>query len=56
MPHLFEDEAEVVADGAHDGVYLVCETSLEEVPAPVAIFLVVSDDRPNRRSPASAPS
>ena len=39
-----EDEAEVVADGAHDGVDLIAEAALEEVSAQMAVCLAVSDD------------
>ena len=31
VPQPLEDEAEVVADGAHDGVDPIAETALEEV-------------------------
>ncbi len=39
-----EDEAEVVADGAHDGVDLVAAAAVQEVSPKMAIGLAVADD------------
>ena len=44
FPQPLEDESEVVADGAHDGVDLVSEAALEEVSPQMAVCLAVSDD------------
>ena len=44
MPQPFEYEAQVVADGAHDGVDLVAEAAVQEVSAQMAVRLAVSDD------------
>ncbi len=39
-----EDEAHVVADGAHDGVDLVAEAAVQEVSVQMAIGFAVTDD------------
>ncbi len=43
MPQPLEDEAQVVADGAHDGVDPVAEAAVQEVSAEVAIGLAMTD-------------
>ncbi len=45
FPQPLENEAEVVADGAHDGVDVVAEAAVQEVAAEMAVGLAVSDDR-----------
>ena len=40
----FLDEAEVVADGAHDGVDAVAEAAVQEVAAEMAVCLAMTDD------------
>ncbi len=44
FPQLLEDEAQVVADGAHDDVDLVAEAAFQEVAAQVAVGLATADD------------
>ncbi len=44
FPQPLEDEAEVVADGAHDGVDLVAVAALEEVSGQVAVGFAMADD------------
>ena len=44
FPQPLEDEAQVVADGAHDGVDLVAVSALEEVAAQVAVGFAMTDD------------
>ena len=44
FPQPLEDEAQVVADGAHDGVDLVAEAAFQEVAAEMAVHLAMSDD------------
>ncbi len=44
FPQPLEDEAQVVADGAHDGVDVVAEASMQEVAAQMAVGLAMSDD------------
>ena len=44
FPQPLEDKAQVVADGAHDGVDVVAEAAFEEVAAQVAVGLAMSDD------------
>ena len=45
MPQPPEDEAEVVANGAHHGVDLVAEASFEEVSVEMAVGFTMADDR-----------
>jgi hypothetical protein len=40
-----EDEAEVVADDAHDGVDLVAEAAFEEIAVQMAVGLAMTDHR-----------
>ena len=44
FPQPLEDEAQVVADGAHDGVDLVAVVAVQEVAAQVAVGLAMADD------------
>ena len=44
FPQPLEDEAEVVADGAHDGVDSVAVTALEEVAPEMAVHLAMTDN------------
>ena len=41
----FEDEAQVLAYGAHDGVELVALAALEEVAAQMAVGFAMADHR-----------
>ena len=52
FPQPSEDEAQVVAYGAHDSVDLVAETAFEEVPPQVAVDFVVADDGLDGRAAA----
>ncbi len=56
FPQPLEDEAEVVADGAHDGVDLVAEAAFEEVSAQVTVGLAVADDGLDGGSPSELAS
>jgi len=44
FPQPPEDEAEVVADGAHDGVDVVSAAAVQEVSAQVAVGFAMADD------------
>ncbi len=44
FPQPLEDEAEVVADGAHDGVDLVAAASVQEVAPQMAVGFAMADD------------
>ncbi len=46
-----EDEAQVVVDGAHDGVDLVAEATFEEVAAQMAVGLAMADHHFDGGSP-----
>ncbi len=48
----FEDEPQVVTDGAHDGIDLVTEAAFEKVSAHVTVTFAMADDRFNGRSSA----
>ena len=50
MPQPSEDEAEVVAGGAHDGVDLVAGAAFEEVSAQAAVGFAIADHRLDGRS------
>ena len=52
FPQPLEDEAQVVADGAHDGVDLVAVSALEEVAAQVAVGFAMTDDGFDGGSPS----
>jgi len=43
FPQAFKDEAQVVADGAHDGVELVAEAAFEEVSAKMAVGFAMAE-------------